>query len=491
MKKLIKQLLGESAIYGISSMIAKFISLFLVPLYTSLISPAEYGELSLVNTTFYFIIVFAVFAMDNSAARWYYDTEDVTERKKTVATWFWFQLSVSVVLASVVIGLSSYLSQWILHNNSSIFFILPACGLLSSILPTIVSNWLRFQRKAIHAVVFTLSNVCINVVLNLWFVYHLKLGVQGILTATLLSNCIASIYVFTLLHGWIKFSFFSLDRLKEMLRFAMPLLPTSIAFWVLNSSSSYIIEFFHGKAEVGLYSVGNMIAAAVTMVVGAFQMAWGPFAFSIIEKPEAKNTFSVILTLYSVVMSFVALTVALFAKEALQIFTNERYHSAYDVAGILAFNGIIYGYAYIASIGASIAKDNKPLAIGVLFAAILTAFLYFLLVPTFGKEGAACSMALGYTIVPIYLFYRSQKLWHITFKFGITVFSFLLAIAIFIFSSTFSYSTNSTEVISKFLLLLLYLFGIYIYAVNVYPSIHWKLIWAHLQTRLKKKEANK
>ena len=122
MKKLIKQLLGESAIYGISSMIAKFISLFLVPLYTSLISPAEYGELSLVNTTFYFIIVFAVFAMDNSAARWYYDTEDATERKKTVATWFWFQLSVSVVLASVVIGLSSHLSQWILHNNSSIFF---------------------------------------------------------------------------------------------------------------------------------------------------------------------------------------------------------------------------------------------------------------------------------------------------------------------------------------------------------------------------------
>ncbi|MBK9483526.1 MAG: hypothetical protein IPO02_16455 [Bacteroidetes bacterium] len=101
MKYLLKQLAGESLIYGISSMLSRFSGIFLVPLYTRLLLPADYGALSLVNSTFYFIIVLAVFALDSAAARWYYDTEDINERKKTIASWFWFQLISSLIYAQL------------------------------------------------------------------------------------------------------------------------------------------------------------------------------------------------------------------------------------------------------------------------------------------------------------------------------------------------------------------------------------------------------
>jgi len=98
MKKLIKQLAGESIVYGLSGIINKFISVFLVPLYTRILLPSDYGVLNLVNTTFYFVAIFVVFALDNSAARWFYDSDNTEERKKPIATWFWVQLIISVFI---------------------------------------------------------------------------------------------------------------------------------------------------------------------------------------------------------------------------------------------------------------------------------------------------------------------------------------------------------------------------------------------------------
>ena len=465
MKKLLSQLLGESAIYGISSMVSRFISIFLVPIYTTLLLPDDYGKLSLINSTFYFVTALAVFAMDSASARWYYDTEDLNEKKSIFSSWFWFQFFTSLILCIVIILSSTLFSRIILKEpNQQLLFIIPAVGLISSILPTMISNWLRYQRKAIHTVIFTICNVLLNIGLNILFVVYLKMNVKGILYALLISNSIASIYVLIILKDWIRFSYFSKQKLGEMLRYAMPLVPTAFAFWILNSSSTFLINYFHNKTEVGLFQIGSMVASAVGMVVGAFQMSWGPFAFSIIEKPQSKNVFSFVLTAYSALMCTVALGIALFAKEILILFTNAKYYDAYIVAGILAFNTIIYGYAYIAVIGSNIKKDNKPLAISIFLAAIITTIIYFFLVPKFGKEGAALSTFLGYIIVPIYLFYRSQKHWYIPFNFGLSIFIFSLAIGTFIFSIHLNENIISSNIIFKKL-------GLYIFYVSLVLSI--------------------
>jgi len=472
LKNLIKQLLGESAIYGISSMLSRFIGIFLVPLYTRVLAPAEYGTLNLVNSTFYFVLVLAVFALDNSSARWYYDTDDINDRKTTIASWFWFQLVSSLILCIVIILLSSPISLLILKVNEPILFIIPACGLLSGILPGIVTNWLRFQRKAVFTVLFTIFNILVNVSLNIFFVLVLKWGVLGILTALLISNSLATLYVIGLMREWIKPSFFSMQRIKEMLKFGLPLLPTALAFWILNSSSSFVIEYFHGKDDVGLYSIGAMVASAVAMITGAFQMAWGPFAFSIINKPEAKSTYSMVLSGYSLLMCSLALLVALFSKEGLMIFTAPEYHSAFIVSGILAFNGIIYGYAYIAVMGCSIVKKNHPLAISILIAAVVTATGYFVLVPVLGKEGAALSTAIGYVVVPVYLFYRSQKYWFIPYKFMMTILIFLSAIACYIAAMLFSTHTDIVDgLLIKTLLFIFYLVFLFFLVKKEYPEI--------------------
>lgn len=432
MRKLLQQLVGESAIYGLSGMAAKIIGVFLMPLYTQVLTPSDYGELNLVNNTFFFISLFVVFGLDNSAARWYYDTEDRTERKKTITAWFSFQLLFSVFLCVLLVFFSSSISSLIVDSDNYLLFVIPALGLLANVVPSILTNLLRFQRKSRQTVIFTLIISLFNVSLNILFVLFLKIGVIGILLSALISNATGTIYGYFILKDWVDLSLFSWKRLKDMLIFAYPLVPTVLAMWVLNSMSSYIIGTYCGKHDVGLFQVGITISSAISLIVGAFQMAWGPFAFSIHKKPEAKRTYSLVLTLYTALTSFLSLAVGLFAKELLEVFTTPDYYEAAFVIGILSFNNMATGLMYIANIGPSIAKTNKPIAVAIFIGAGISVVLFFMLIPSIGIVGAAIGTLTGTMLIPVYVFYKAQKMWHVPYKFGLVFFIILFAMSLFL-----------------------------------------------------------
>ncbi len=416
MKSLLKQLVGESAIYGISGIITKFIGIFLVPLYTNVFEPSDYGMINIINSFFFFVGILVVFALDNSAARWFYDTEDPEDRKKTISSWFWFQLTFTAIVCTGIILFSGILSHKLLHVNDPDLFIVSAISVFTGALPIIVQNWLRMQRKAVHTVVFSLLYSLLTIGLTIYFVLLEKSGVIGVFYAVVISNTAASIYCVFLLKSWIAIKYLSVKRLKEMLRFALPLIPTSIAFWVINSSSTFVLDYFYDLDEVGIFQLGLTISSAVTLFTSSFQMAWGPFAYSIIQKDNAKEVYSAVLTAYAIIANFIALLVALFAYELLVVFTTPNYYGAYLVAGLLAFNSTIYSYVYIIGIGNGIVKDNKPLAVSVLLSALVTTGLLLVLTPMYSKTGTAVSMIIGNLIIPVYVYFSAQKRYYIPYK---------------------------------------------------------------------------
>src|SRR5258705_4359644 len=103
MLRYFKQLAGDSLIYGLSNVVSGFISLFLIPVYTKIFSPSDYGVLNLINVTFFLLTILVVFGLDAAVAVWFWDKTEEVERKKTFASWFWFQLFLSVGLCLVII----------------------------------------------------------------------------------------------------------------------------------------------------------------------------------------------------------------------------------------------------------------------------------------------------------------------------------------------------------------------------------------------------
>ncbi|HUZ59152.1 MAG TPA: oligosaccharide flippase family protein [Hanamia sp.] len=433
MLKYLKQLTGDSLIYGISGIVSKMIGIFLVPIYTRLFLPKDYGIINLVNTTFILLSILIVCALDSSAARWFFDSTEKSDHKKTFGAYIWFQLFLAVIVAGIIIVFSSPLSQFFFKENGKpIYFILPAITLITNILPSVLINWFRLHRRPVATVVFTIAQTIAAVSLTVLFVVFLHWQITGVFAALAISSSIFSLVAIIMLRGWLNLKYFSKQRLKVMLRFALPMIPAALSYWLLNNTDSYFIAYFtKSTAEVGLFGIGAMLASVIGMFTGAFQQAWGPFAFSLINNPDAKKVYASIFLVFGYGMAILAALLMLFAPEALMIFTTPEYYDSAWVAGILGYNLVLISFSYIAIIGISIKRTTAPYGIAMLYATIVTIALDIILIPKFGKEGSALATVIAQIIVPAYLFYKGQKVYPIPYKFAevaIVIITFLVVV---------------------------------------------------------------
>ncbi len=438
MKSQLKQLLSESAIYGLSSILPKLIGLVLIPFYTKVLIPADYGTMNLINAFLSLVLVFSLFSMDNSATRWFYDSEVEEEQKKIISSWFWFHLSVTIVLSLLLFLFADLIMGKFLRIEDQSLYYIAVAGFFMKSMPAVTVNWFRMLRMPKQTVAYSLFHSLLEIGLTVYFVLSLKLGVYGIFLGALIGSTVKTLVGLFLMRKWIIPKLFRSSLIRHMFVFALPMIPTSIALWLYNTSSSFFIDYFHGKTDLGLFQIGLSLAGGIVILIYAFKMAFPPFAFSIYKQKHAKQLFSYVLHLYSFVCILSALLIALFSKEILILFTVEAYYGAFVVAGILVFYNILYGYGTIVGLGSQIVKNNKPHASSIFLGSGITLALYFLLVPRFGKEGAAASMLLGSLIIPIYLYIKSQKSWPIPYKPQVTIYMFLYALALFVWSINLS-----------------------------------------------------
>jgi O-antigen/teichoic acid export membrane protein len=468
-KEQIRKLGSESLIYGLSGVFTKFISIFLVPFYTAVFSPADYGIMGLITNTFTLVNILAVLALDNAAHRWYWEYEEEEERRTTINSWAWFQFGLMVFAAVGLFWGSNFLAVRFLERpDASLYIKINALALPLTSWVTVVTNVLRLQRRAKMTVLYTLSTSLLYIGLNVVFILWLGMGLAGIYYSQLIMAFVGMVWAFVLLRGFIRFPSVDRERLREMLRYSVPFIPAGIAFWVVNLSGSYFLQFFASTREVGLYQIGTTVATATALVTNAFQQAWGPFALSIHKNEDANNVYAEVLTLYTVGASAICMLLTLFAPEILQVLTNPRYYDAAWVAGILSFNYLFIGLGYIASIGLGIAKKTAPMGFIMTVSAGFILLFNFLLVPVFGKEGSAVATLIAQAIVPVYLFSRSQKIYLIPYNFKAATMVLLLSLLLGFGTRLFlAQQELNFYLIFLYKLIPVFLFGLFIFKTNL------------------------
>ncbi|PZX57775.1 O-antigen/teichoic acid export membrane protein [Algoriphagus ratkowskyi] len=433
--KNLKNLASDSLIYGLSGILTRFIGVFLTPIYTRVYTPDDYGVIGVLTNAFILITIFLVFAMDNSTARWFYDTEVSEERKRIINTWLWFYLFISVIATVFFFFTANYWAALVLDDYADGAYLIKLLALTLPllVLPSIGVNVLRFERKARRAVFLSLYQSLILIGFNILFVVILKKGVAGVYYAQLWGAILTLPVAIYFLYTWIGLpSWFDWVKFKEMLRYALPFVPASLGYWVVNLSGVFFINEFLPKSEVGLYQIGISIAAVSALATTSFQQAWSPFAFSILSQPHAKEIYAASLQLYVFVIGFICTLISVFAFEALVLLTTPAYYGAALVASMLTFNYLLMGLTNIAGLGASIAKKTAPLGMISLLSAGLLVALNLFLIPLYGKEGAAFAICIAQLIIPIYMFWKSQQLYFIPYKFlkNLAVFAAFIACSI-------------------------------------------------------------
>ncbi len=416
------QLASESAIYGIAPLAQRLVSIFLTPLYTRVFIPADYGALSLIDSTVAVLAPLAVLALDSAAFRWFYDTTNEDEQRAAVATWFWTQLVFATVLAcGVALFGGTAVRSLTGRPDAHTLLMVAVAALPLSAFETVVTNHARMHRRPWRALGTMLLSSGLSLTLTLVFVLKLRLGILGNYLSILLTRLVIGIVAVRLVGAWIAPRGFQLPLLRSMLRYSLPMVPTALFSWTIALVDRYFVAEYWSVDEVGLYSIGIAIGASLTLVTQAFQNAWSAFAFSIKDQPDARRTYAVVMELFLAGSCFLALGLSAFAPEALRLLATARYYAAANVVPWIAVGYVMAGLFQITGLGAMLARDTRPLLHAFALAAVANVALNFALIPPYGRVGAAIATLLSQAILPLYLLWRSQRLYPIPYRSWLTV----------------------------------------------------------------------
>jgi O-antigen/teichoic acid export membrane protein len=437
----LKQLSKDSLFYGLGNALQKFISFFLFPIYTRVLTQEDFGAQDLVLTASSIITYFLVLGLDSATARHYYDTDDPEEKKSILSTWIWFEVLISIPICFLLIYFAEPICA-LIFNNSSLapYFRIGIATLPFTLISSVTSLALRltFQSKTFS--IIAAVGVLVQATAAILMVAILDLGITGVFLANLIAFIFRAILglLFTYKHFHLTKLTLSFNWLKPMITYGLPLVPASLSLWILNYSNRYFLARLATLSDIGLLGIGNRISSIASFVISAFQIAWGPFAFSLIKDTKlAKDTYAKVLSYFLLVSLFITVGLSLFGREAILILATPDYEKSAVLVPWLSLGSVAWGVVYIVGIGAGIAKKSYHTTISTVIAASINIGLNFLLIPKFGITGAAASTMIGHMAALFYRYFVGQHYFYVDYEFR-RIFSLIGISVIFIIIGAFT-----------------------------------------------------
>ena len=417
MFKELTKVFGETIVYGFTGIASALASVFLVPFYTRVLTPEDYGISALLGTLFAVLAVVANMGM-SSAIFWSYFRAKEKERPDIAGTAFISQTVLPLFISLIILLVSDFVSRVLFgHGGNSFLVVLSAIALFFNTGITIPLALLRAEGRPVNFVSINLAKLFSTILFSIILVVVLRLGLVGVFWANLAGAFLGYLMGLGYALPRIKLTF-SWYWLKDMLEFGAPMVPAGLAMWAINSSDRYFLNAFTSTADVGIYNVGYKVGMIVTLVAGALQLAYPRFMFSIYNsKPDAKEYFKKINTYFYLLLFTCALPLSIFAKEAVQILTGSAFHSAYIVVPFIAFSYVAFGLYQNFGTGVSVVKKTYLSTFATLIAGGSNLLLNYTLISRLGMIGAAVSTLLSFLILALTELYFSQRVYPIRFEF--------------------------------------------------------------------------
>jgi O-antigen/teichoic acid export membrane protein len=411
-KEALLRLTRGSLIYGIGSILQRFIGLLLLPFFTSVLTPEDYGVLALISLVAVAMNGLLNLGTGNSLGVLYF--RELNHAKRPTIIWSnTLLLAVNCLCWTILVYLGApHLSALIFQTDR--YADLIRLSLLGSALMTITDPWLaylRMEEKAKQYVVLTLIGSMLTIALSIWFVLVMRYGVTGIVLATTLGYGIMFLVTGIVVKRRLHFNI-DLNLCIPLLRVGYPSIFGLFAYMLIDYADRQMIQRMLGLNALGVYSIGYSFGMTMMIFVGAFNTAWSPFYISYVNKrEEARLIFSRVLTYY--LIGFGCLTVLFFyiAKPLLAMLTAAEFHDAYTVVGLVAASYVLKGCYSIVIPGLYFAEKPQVHVQSIIewIAALINIGLNLLLIPIYGILGAAIATLLCYVMLPVLTYFYSRK----------------------------------------------------------------------------------
>ena len=416
MREKFNRLTKDSLVYGLGDAINKSVAIFLVPVYTRIFSTADYGVIDVLATISSMLSLSIILGFTNSQNFYFFKTDNMHDQCTTLSTSFIFRITVGILVGTIAYIFADFISMLVFKNKAyGIYLKIIALTVPLEALKTLFVNIQRLTFAKWKYLLLTVGSGLTTILFIVYLVVIKRVGLIGVFEGRLGGVMVFAVVGFFLAKDYLKISF-SKSRLWEMAKYSIPLVPLTLALWVLKFSDRYFLLKFSNTSQIGLYSIGNKFALGIAMVVSAFLMAWNPFSFSVAKEDDAKQFYAKVLTYYLTGICFLSILLSLFARELLMLIAQPAYYGGSKVVGLLAFSSIAYGAHHIISIGLALTKKTSLMSLSFIIAAIANIILNYLLIPSFNIMGAACATLISFVIADIFSYFMSQKYYYINYE---------------------------------------------------------------------------
>jgi O-antigen/teichoic acid export membrane protein len=211
---------------------------------------------------------------------------------------------------------------------------------------------------------------------------------------------------------------FSMQVLRECLRFGLPRLPHGAAHQIIAGADRYILSLFYALRDVGIYSVGANLGLGMKLFLSAFENAWAPFYFSEMKQPDAKRTFRTVTTYGMTVLLLMVAGLSAVAYDLVRLMTKPEFYGAARFVPWIALSVALQGVYLLTSIGLNITKRTVFYPISTVLAAAASVAASLILIPRFGVEAAAWSNTIAYGVLAGTAMWFSQRVYPISYDWG-------------------------------------------------------------------------
>jgi O-antigen/teichoic acid export membrane protein len=404
--------LKDSAIYAVPAFISRGLSLFLVPLYTRVLGPADYGSLDLLTVFAGIINLTIALEVSQGVARFYAAEQDPESKVLYASSAFWFTLACYTVFAVLMFISTHALSALIMGRPGlETAFQIGIAYIWVYGLFYLIQNQLRWELRSKDYAVISLLMSFVTAGVSVWLAYGLQWGLEGLLIGMVV-GCLVSTGLGL---WWLRNSYrFRFDgaHLREMLAFSAPLVFSGVAVWISLYIDRIMISQYLSINEVGLYGIGYRLASIAGLAMVGFQGALTPLIYTYYREADTPRQLARIFRLFVLFALLVFLGLSLYARDILRLFTTEPFYGG-AVVVVYLVPAMLFANMYIFAPGISIAKKTHYFIWINIIGAVLNVALNFLLIPRLGIEGAGLATMLGYLVVFAIHITISQRHFHV------------------------------------------------------------------------------
>ena len=434
----IKSLARDTAVYGLSSIVGRFLNWCLVPLYTIMFTQAEYGVVTLVYAVVAVALLVLTYGMETGFFR-FANHERWSDPMEVYSTAL-ISLGVSsTAFVAVALGALGPVSRWLECGGHPSYAAMMIVCVAIDAFTALPFSYLRYRNKAVRFAVLKLVSIGVNIGLNLFFIllcpwlmreapgtvdwfYRPDFGIGYIFLSNLVSSVLTLVLLVPELHGFPRR--FNGRLWREMIVYSAPLLVLGVA-GIMNQTIDKILfpylvpDHAEAMAQLGIYGANYKIAIVMVMFIQAFRFAYEPFIFARSREQGENRTAAYSDAMkYFVLFALMIFLGVMYYLDIIRYFISPRYFSGLRVVPVVMLAELCFGIFFNLSLWYKLTDRTMWGAWFSLMGLAVTVALNVVLVPRIGYMGCAWAALASYGTMMLASYAAGRKYYPIDYPLG-------------------------------------------------------------------------